>query len=136
MDPEVETQETEQPEQKEPLDVVAIMYPDTQKEDQPEQKQEEQPEQQQEEQQAAEELTETVITESSEENQTEDDKAAEEEETTQGLGNWNVAIAIDFATLIITVPQADLTLVSGSLYELPTEDTFRADVNALMDDET
>ena len=47
-----------------------------------------------------------------------------------------MAIAIDFATLIITVPQADLTLVSGSLYELPTEDTFRADVNALMDDET
>jgi len=46
-----------------------------------------------------------------------------------------VAISIDFATGVITVPQADLTFVSGSLYELPTETKFRADVNALMDDE-
>lgn len=46
-----------------------------------------------------------------------------------------MAISIDFATKIITVPQADLTLVSGSLFDLPTETKFRADVNALMDDE-
>ena len=47
-----------------------------------------------------------------------------------------MAISIDFATKVITVPQADLVLVSGSLYELDTETKFRADVNALMDDET
>jgi len=46
-----------------------------------------------------------------------------------------VAISIDFATGVITIPQVDLTLISGSLYELPTETKFRADVNALMDDE-
>jgi len=46
-----------------------------------------------------------------------------------------VAISIDFATKVITVPKADLTLVSGTLFELPTETKFRADVNALMDDE-
>ena len=46
-----------------------------------------------------------------------------------------MAISIDFATGIITIPQADLTLVSGSLYDLPTETKFRADINALMDDE-
>ena len=47
-----------------------------------------------------------------------------------------MAISIDFATGIITIPQADLTLVSGDLYELPTEAKFRTDINALMDDET
>lgn len=46
-----------------------------------------------------------------------------------------MAISIDFATKIITIPQADLTFISGSLYELPTETKFRADINALMDDE-
>ncbi len=46
-----------------------------------------------------------------------------------------MAISIDFATGIITIPQADLTLISGDLYDLPTETKFRADVNALMDDE-
>lgn len=47
-----------------------------------------------------------------------------------------MAISIDFTTKIITIPQADLTLISGSLYELKTETKFRADINALMDDET
>ena len=47
-----------------------------------------------------------------------------------------MAITIDFATGIIAIPQADLTLVSGSLYDLPTETKFRADVNALMAGET
>ena len=46
-----------------------------------------------------------------------------------------MAISIDFATSVITINQSDLTLISGDLYELPTEDTFRAEVNALMDDE-
>ena len=46
-----------------------------------------------------------------------------------------MAISIDFVTKIITVPQADMTFVSGTFYRLPTETKFRADVNALMDDE-
>lgn len=35
-----------------------------------------------------------------------------------------MAISINWATKVITVPQADLTLVSGSIYELDV-DTFR-----------
>jgi len=46
-----------------------------------------------------------------------------------------VAITIDFGTKIINIPQADLTLISGSLYELDTEAKLRTDVNALMDNE-
>lgn len=46
-----------------------------------------------------------------------------------------MAIEIDFATKVITVPQADCTLVSGTFYRLPTKDTFKAQVGALMDNE-
>ncbi len=44
-------------------------------------------------------------------------------------------ITIDFGTLIITVPQSELTSLGGSLFELDTEGTLRADINAIMDDE-
>ena len=43
-----------------------------------------------------------------------------------------MAITIDFPTLVISVPQADMTFVSGTFYRLPTETKFRADVNAIM----
>lgn len=46
-----------------------------------------------------------------------------------------MAISIDPATLVITVPQADCTLVSGSFYRLPTKTVFKAQVDSLMDDE-
>lgn len=46
-----------------------------------------------------------------------------------------MAISIDYSTLTISVPQADLTLVSGTLYEMDTEADFRQAVNALQDDE-
>jgi len=46
-----------------------------------------------------------------------------------------VAISIDYSTLVISVPQADLTLVSGTLYEMNTETDFRQVVNALQDNE-
>jgi hypothetical protein len=42
-----------------------------------------------------------------------------------------MALTLDPATKVITIPQADLTLVSGSLYELDT-DQFRKDVMALL----
>lgn len=45
-----------------------------------------------------------------------------------------MAISIDPATKIISVPQADLTLVSGTLYSLDTNQ-FRKDVMALLDNE-
>ena len=45
-----------------------------------------------------------------------------------------MAISIDWQTKIITVPQADLSLVSGSLYELDT-DAFRLALKALEDSE-
>ena len=41
-----------------------------------------------------------------------------------------MAISIDWGTKVITIPQADLTLVSGTLYELDT-DQFRRDLKAL-----
>lgn len=46
-----------------------------------------------------------------------------------------MAISIDFPTKVITVNQADCTLVSGTLYSLDTEGVFRAQVIALLDDE-
>jgi hypothetical protein len=46
-----------------------------------------------------------------------------------------MALTIDHGTLTISVPQADLTLISGSLYELNTETVFRQGVNGLLDDE-
>lgn len=45
-----------------------------------------------------------------------------------------MALSLDPATKVITIPQADLTLVSGTLYELDTNQ-FRLDVIALLDDE-
>ena len=46
-----------------------------------------------------------------------------------------MAISIDWATKVISVPQGDLTLVSGTLYSMDTETQFRQAVNGLMDDE-
>jgi len=45
-----------------------------------------------------------------------------------------MAITIDWGQKIIDVPQSDLTLVSGTLYELDI-DTFRLALKALEDDE-
>jgi hypothetical protein len=42
-----------------------------------------------------------------------------------------VALSINWVTKVITVPQSDLTLVTGTLYELDTE-VFRQDLNAIM----
>lgn len=44
-----------------------------------------------------------------------------------------MAISINHATKVISVPQADLTLISGSLYEL-NMNTFRNALGALLDD--
>lgn len=41
-------------------------------------------------------------------------------------------ISIDYGTKVISVPQADLTLVSGTIYRCNTETQFRQIVNALM----
>lgn len=46
-----------------------------------------------------------------------------------------MALTINYDTKVIEVPQADLTLVSGTLYELDTNQ-FRKDVMAILDDET
>lgn len=46
-----------------------------------------------------------------------------------------MAISIDWGTKVITVPQADLTLVTGTLYELDTESVFRQAVIALLSSE-
>lgn len=46
-----------------------------------------------------------------------------------------MALTIDYATRVISVPQADLTFVSGTLYELDSNQ-FRKDVMAVLDDET
>ena len=43
-----------------------------------------------------------------------------------------MAITTDWATKTFTVPQADLTLVSGTLYEMNTETDFRQAINAIM----
>lgn len=45
-----------------------------------------------------------------------------------------MAITIDYLTLIIDVPQADLTFISGTLYELDTE-AFRQAVIDIQDSE-
>ena len=42
-----------------------------------------------------------------------------------------MALSIDAGTRIITVPKADLTFVSGTLYKLDTE-SFRIEMNALI----
>ena len=46
-----------------------------------------------------------------------------------------MVLSIDHSTLVISVPQADLTLITGSLYELDTETVFRQGVIDLLDDE-
>jgi hypothetical protein len=45
-----------------------------------------------------------------------------------------MAISVDWMSKVITVPQADLTLVSGTLYELDT-DSFRLELKDLEDSE-
>lgn len=45
-----------------------------------------------------------------------------------------MAISIDWGNKIINVPQSYLTLITGTLYELDT-DQFRLDLKALEDDE-
>ena len=45
-----------------------------------------------------------------------------------------MAISIDPATKVISVPQADLTFVSGSLYELDTNQ-LRLDINTILSSE-
>lgn len=45
-----------------------------------------------------------------------------------------MALSIDWATKVITVPQADLTLISGSLYELDV-DAFRLELKDIEDSE-
>ncbi len=47
-----------------------------------------------------------------------------------------MAITIDFGAKVINIPQADLTPLGGSLFELDTETKLRTDVNALMESET
>jgi hypothetical protein len=44
-----------------------------------------------------------------------------------------MAISVNWATKVITIPQADLTFISGTLYELDT-DTFRLALKDLEDD--
>lgn len=43
-----------------------------------------------------------------------------------------MAISTDWATLTFSVPQGDLTLISGTLYEMDTEVDFRQAINAIM----
>ncbi len=45
-----------------------------------------------------------------------------------------MALTIDYLTKIISVPQADLTLISGTLYELDTNQ-FRLDLADIQDSE-
>lgn len=45
-----------------------------------------------------------------------------------------MAITIDYATKVISVPQGDCTLVSGTVYTLDTESVFRQSVMALLAD--
>ena len=44
-------------------------------------------------------------------------------------------MSVDWPNKLITVPQADLSLVSGTLYTMDTETYFRTSLMALMDDE-
>lgn len=43
-----------------------------------------------------------------------------------------MAITADWNTKTFTVPQSDLTLVSGTLYDVNTETVFRQGINAIM----
>ena len=46
-----------------------------------------------------------------------------------------MAMTIDWPNKTISVPQGDLTLISGTLYEMDTEDYFRTELMKLADDE-
>ena len=46
-----------------------------------------------------------------------------------------MAMTVDWPNKVITIPQGDLTLVSGTLYEMNTETYFRTNLMALADDE-
>ena len=46
-----------------------------------------------------------------------------------------MAISVDFPNKLITVPQADCILVSGTLYRLPTDTVFRSQVISLASGE-
>ena len=46
-----------------------------------------------------------------------------------------MAMSIDWPTKVITIPQSDCTLVSGTFYTLDTEAYFRTQLMALLDDE-
>lgn len=43
-----------------------------------------------------------------------------------------MAVSTDWITKTFSVPQADLTLISGTLFELDTETVFRQGINAIM----
>lgn len=43
-----------------------------------------------------------------------------------------MVISVDWLTKTFSVPQGDLTLVSGTLYEMNTETQFRQAINAIM----
>lgn len=45
-----------------------------------------------------------------------------------------MAVSVDYSTKVITIPKSDLTLVSGTLYELDTN-ALRLELAALQDDE-
>ncbi len=45
-----------------------------------------------------------------------------------------MSVSINWATKVITIPQADLTLISGSLYELDV-DAFRLELKSIEDSE-
>ena len=45
-----------------------------------------------------------------------------------------MAISVDWPSGVISIPQSYLTLISGTLYELDTEQ-FREDLRALEDDQ-
>lgn len=46
-----------------------------------------------------------------------------------------MAMTVDWPNKIISIPQSDLTLVSGTVYEMDTESYFRTQLMALADDE-
>ena len=46
-----------------------------------------------------------------------------------------MALSIDHATLVITVPQADLVLVGGTFYRMNSETYFRKNIIELLDNE-
>lgn len=45
-----------------------------------------------------------------------------------------MALSIDHSTKVISIPQADLQLITGTLFELDTETVFRLPLIALLDD--